>query len=188
MSNSGVDHVTRFPASDPSKAENFKTGINNSGLAIDGGGNVWVTNRFGTGLLGMANLIDMGIHLKLKGVAAASDYLTKTMSEQKGGRFGGSVTLLRPDGSQFPGSPFKGGGLPGPWAAVVDGNDNIWISNSMSQMGHSRHFAWAQATSACPPIPEMPLHRTNRRGGPKPDFYQKSARYRNASNWGQLKR
>ena len=38
MSNSGVDHVTRFPASDPSKAENFKTGINNSGLAIDSGG------------------------------------------------------------------------------------------------------------------------------------------------------
>jgi hypothetical protein len=71
----------------------------------------------------------MGIRLKLKGVAAASDYLTKTMSEQKGGRFGGSVTLLRPDGSQFPGSPFKSEGLPGPWAAVIDGNDNVWISN-----------------------------------------------------------
>jgi hypothetical protein len=39
------------------------------------------------------------------------------------------VTLLRPDGTAFPGSPFKGGGLPGPWAAVVDGNDNVWISN-----------------------------------------------------------
>ena len=129
VSNSGVDHVTRFPASDPSKAENFKTGINNSGLAIDSGGNVWVTNRFGTGLLGMAHLMDMGVHLKLEGVASASDYLTKTMSEQKGGRFGGSVTLLRPDGSQFPGSPFKSGGLPGPWAAAVDGNDNVWISN-----------------------------------------------------------
>jgi hypothetical protein len=129
VSNSGVDHVTRFPASEPSKAENFSTGINNSGLAIDSGGNVWVTNRFGTGLLGMAHLIDMGVHLKLEGVASASDYLTKTMSEQKGGRFGGSVTLLRPDGSQFPGSPFKGGGLAGPWAAVVDGNDNVWVSN-----------------------------------------------------------
>ena len=29
----------------------------------------------------------------------------------------------------IPGSPFTGGGLPGPWAAVVDGNDNVWISN-----------------------------------------------------------
>ena len=129
VSNSGVDHVTRFPASDPSKVENFKTGINNSGLAIDSRGDVWVTNRFGTGLLGMAHLVDMGIRLKIEGVAPASDYLTSTMSKQRGGSHGGSVTLLRPDGTPFPGSPFKGGGLPGPWAAAVDGNDNVWISN-----------------------------------------------------------
>ncbi len=129
VSNSGVDHVTRFPASDPTKVENFKTGINNSGLAIDSRGDVWVTNRFGTGLLGMAHLVDMGIRLKLEGVAPASDYLTSTMSKQRGGSHGGSVTLLRPDGTPFPGSPFKGGGLPGPWAAAVDGNDNVWISN-----------------------------------------------------------
>jgi hypothetical protein len=74
----------------------------------------------------------MGVRLKLEGVTAASDYLTRTMSEQKGGRFGGSVTLLRPDGTQYPGSPFMGGGLPGPWAAAVDGNDNVWISNFAS--------------------------------------------------------
>jgi hypothetical protein len=129
VANSGVDHVTRFPAANPSNAENFKTGINNSGLGIDSQGNVWVTNRFGSGLLSMAHLIDMGLRLKLEGVTAASDYLTKTMSKQKGGRDGGSVTLLRPDGTQFPGSPFKGGVLPGPWAAAVDGNDNVWISN-----------------------------------------------------------
>jgi hypothetical protein len=66
----------------------------------------------------MAHLVDMGVRLKLEGVTAASDYLTTTMSKQKGGRFGGSVTLLRPDGTQFPGSPFTGDGLPGPWAAV----------------------------------------------------------------------
>ena len=47
VSNSGVDHVTRFPAADPSKVENFKTGFNNSGLGIDSQGNVWVTSRFG---------------------------------------------------------------------------------------------------------------------------------------------
>jgi hypothetical protein len=130
VSNSGVDHVTRFPAADPSKVETFKTGINNSGLAIDSQGNVWVTNRFGTGLLGMAHLVEMGVRLKFEGVAAASDFLTMTMSKQKGGTGdGGSVTLLRPDGAQYPGSPFKSGGLPGPWAAAVDGNDNVWISN-----------------------------------------------------------
>ena len=114
VSNSGVDHVTRFPASDPSKAENFKTGINNSGLGIDSQGNVWVTNRFGTGLLGMAHLIDMGVRLKLEGVASASDYLTKTMSEQKGGRYGGSVTLLRPDGTPVSGLAVQGWRSPRP--------------------------------------------------------------------------
>jgi hypothetical protein len=51
------------------------------------------------------------------------------MSKQVGGHDGGSVTLLRPNGSQYPGSPFTGGGLPGPWAATIDGNDNVWISN-----------------------------------------------------------
>ncbi len=151
VASSGVEHVTRFPASDPSKVENFKTGINNSGLGIDSQGNVWVTNRFGTGLLGMAHLIDMGIRLKFEGVASASDYLTKQMSEQKGGTMnGGSVTLLRPDGTQFPGSPFKSGGLPGPWAVAVDGNDNIWISNFAGAQSPIVELCGAR-TENCPP-------------------------------------
>jgi hypothetical protein len=129
VSNAGIDHVTRFPASDPSQVETFKTGFNSSGLGIDSQGNVWVTNRLGNSLVGMAHLVDFGARLKAEGIATASDYLTKTMSEQKGGRTGGSVTVLRPDGTPYPGSPFIGGGLPGPWAVAVDGNDNIWISN-----------------------------------------------------------
>src|SRR5262252_17147 len=119
--------VTRFPVADPSKAENFRTGFVNSGLNIDSQGNVWVTNRLGDGLLGMAHLVDMAAHMKLEGIESATDYLVRTMSKQKGRD--GSVTLLRPDGTQFPGSPFTGDGLPGPWAVVVDGNDNVWISN-----------------------------------------------------------
>jgi hypothetical protein len=148
VANSGVNHVTRFPAADPSKAENFKTGINNSGMNIDSRGNVWVTNRFGTGLLGMAHLIDMGVHLKLEGVTSAADYLTTVMSKQKGGA--GSVTLLRPDGTPFPGSPFKGGGLPGPWAVVVDGNDNVWISNFAAPSSPIVQLCGAR-TENCPP-------------------------------------
>ena len=50
VSNGGLDHVTRFSASDPSKTQTFKTGISSSGLNIDSQGNVWITNRFGTGL------------------------------------------------------------------------------------------------------------------------------------------
>lgn len=120
-------HVIRFPAADPSRATKLDVRSNNSGLNIDSQGHVWVTNRFGAGLLGMAHMVDMAVHLKTGGVLSASDYLTKTMSEQKGGS--GSITVLRPDGTQLPGSPFKGGGLPGPWAVVVDGNDNVWVSN-----------------------------------------------------------
>jgi len=150
VSNSGVNHVTRFPASDPSKAENFGTGINNSGLAVDSEGDVWVTNRFGSGLLGMAHLIDMGGRLKLFGVESASDYLTTVMSKQKGGYSGGSVTLLRPDGTQYPGSPFKGTGLPGPWAVAVDGNDNVWISNFAASDSPIAELCGVRA-GACPP-------------------------------------
>jgi hypothetical protein len=122
-----ADFVIRFPASDPTKAEKFKTGDNNSGLNIDSKGNVWVTNRFGAGLLGMAHLVDLALRLKFVGFESAQDYITKTLSKQTGDS--GSVTLLGPDGTQFPGSPFTGGGLPGPWAVAVDGNDNVWISN-----------------------------------------------------------
>jgi len=150
VSNSGAPHVTRFPASDPTKAENFKTGINNSGLAIDSGGNVWITNRFGTGPIGMLHFIEMGLHLKFGGVVAASDYLTTVMSKQKGGDSGGSVTLLRPDGSPYPGSPFKSGGLPGPWAVAVDGDDNVWISNFASASSPIVELCGTR-TANCPP-------------------------------------
>ena len=41
------------------------------------------------------------------------------MSRQEGGHYSGSVSLLRPDGTPFPGSPFTGGGLP--WSLGRDG-------------------------------------------------------------------
>src|SRR5262245_22928995 len=142
------DKVTRFPAADPSQAENFKTAIVNSGLNIDGQGNVWVTNRFGHGLLGMAHLVDMAARMKLEGIESATEYMTRTMSKQKGRD--GSVTLLRPDGTRFPGSPFTGGGLPGPWAVVVDGNDNVWISNFAMRHSPITQLCGVR-TENCPP-------------------------------------
>ena len=148
VANGGSELVTRFPAADPSKVETFKIGISNSGLAIDSQGNVWVTNRFGAGLLGMAHLIDMGLRLKFEGITSAMDYMAEVMSKQTGGS--GSVTLLRADGTAFPGSPFKGGGLPGPWAAAVDGNDNVWISNFARPNNPIVQLCGAR-TENCPP-------------------------------------
>ena len=76
------------------------------------------------------HLADMDARAKFGGVVPGMDYMTTTMSTQQGGTYdSGSVTLLRPNGTPYPGSPFTGGGLPGPWAVVLDGNDNAWISN-----------------------------------------------------------
>jgi hypothetical protein len=52
------------------------------------------------------------------------------MSKQKPGYWsGGSLTVLSPDGKQLPFSPITGKGLAGPWAVVVDGDDNVWVNN-----------------------------------------------------------
>jgi hypothetical protein len=119
--------VTRFPASDPSKAVKFKAGFSGSGLGIDSQGNVWVTNRLGSTARGAAAMEQIGKVAKSGG--NADEALTKEMAKQTGGANGGSITVFRPDGTEYPGSPFTGGGLPGPWSANVDGNDNIWTSN-----------------------------------------------------------
>ena len=140
--------ATRFPATDPNKVERFETGYSGSGLGIDSQGNVWVANRFGNSSVGKATLGRMVDALKSGGEYV--EVMARAMYKQKGGPDGGSVTLLRPDGSQYPGSPFTGGGLPATFAATIDGNDNVWISN----------FAGAQSpivelcgvrTENCPP-------------------------------------
>jgi hypothetical protein len=119
-------HVTRFPASEPSKAEKFETGWSGSGLNIDSQGNVWVTNRLGNSLRRSVLMGELLV-TALRG-GNPDPILSRAMSQQTSSD-GGSITLLRPDGTQYPGSPFTAGGLPGPWAVVVDGNDNVWISN-----------------------------------------------------------
>ena len=113
--------VSRFPASDPTKAEKFPAGFSGSGLGIDSQGNVWVTNRLGSTDRGKA--VVEKIVETLKSGGNGDEVLTREMFTQNATK-GGSVSLFRPDGSQYPGSPFTGGGLPGPWAATIDGNDN----------------------------------------------------------------
>ena len=44
VTNSGSNTVTRFPASDPAKAVEFKVGYSPHAIAIDSKGNAWVAN------------------------------------------------------------------------------------------------------------------------------------------------
>ena len=67
MTNGVGAHVTRFPASDPSKAEKFGTGWSGSRLGIDSQGNVWVTNRFGSSIHGELRMADVILTQKTGG-------------------------------------------------------------------------------------------------------------------------
>lgn len=136
VSNIGGDWVTRFDANNPTKVETFKTGFSGSGVTIDSQGNVWITNRYGSSERGRLSLIEMMAAYKFDvgGDHDAADRMTKsmvkTMVAQKPGYWeGGSVTVLRPDGSAAECAPIYGKGIAGPWAATVDGNDHVWVSN-----------------------------------------------------------
>ncbi len=141
--------MVRFPASDPTKAETLKSGYSGSGLGIDSQGNVWVTNRFGNGLHGFERMAKVGIVLLLGGNVDKT--VAYTMFEQEGGSDGGSVSLFRPDGTQFSGSPFTASeSVPGPWAVAVAGDDTVWISNFTGAVGRIAHLCGVK-TENCPP-------------------------------------
>jgi streptogramin lyase len=135
VTNAIVDHVVRFPASDPSKVETFKVGYSASGLAVDSLGNVWVTNKLGSSPKGALKFAEMLAAFKFNfdndpdAGQRATKVLVPAMTVEKSGYEGGSITVLRPDGTEASFSPVYGKGIVGPWAASVDGNDNIWISN-----------------------------------------------------------
>ena len=135
VTNAVTDHVVRFPASDPEKFETFKVGYSASGLAVDSLGNVWVTNKLGSSPKGGLKFAEVLAAFKFNfdndpdAGARATKVLVPAMTEEKSGYEGGSITVLRPDGTEASFSPVYGKGIVGPWAVSVDGNDNIWISN-----------------------------------------------------------
>ena len=139
ITNAIADHVVRFPASDPSKVETFKVGYSASGLAVDSQGNVWVTNKLGSSPRGALKFAEMLAAFKFDfdGVTDAGERATRVLvpalaAQSPGYDSGGSITVLRPDGTEVPFSPVFGNGIAAPWTATVDGNDNIWIPNFSS--------------------------------------------------------
>jgi hypothetical protein len=152
VSNLLAPWVTRFPASDPSQAETFKAGYAGGGVAIDGQGNVWVANHLGNSDHA-GDLLKKAVEVAKSG-GNPDPEVVRAMVSMRAGPDGGSVSILRPDGSEAPGSPVFGHGLAVPWAIAVDGNDHIWVSN----------LSWTPAaivelcgyrTDTCPPGMKM---------------------------------
>jgi len=154
ITNSGSDTVTRFPASVPGKAEQFKVGIAPRAIAIDSRGNAWVANTVGhPGTAEKLSLIKAKLEAKAESLAGS---MSKADEEASAwiGLFdvlseypGGDVSLIRADGTVLP--PFDANkSLVGPWGVAIDGDDNVWIANST---GRAITQLCGVRTEACPP-------------------------------------
>jgi hypothetical protein len=71
-------------------------------------------------------------------------------AQTPGHESGGSITVLRSDGTQASFSPIYGKGIFTPWAISVDGNDNIWVSNFASSTAGIVQLCGFR-TEHCPP-------------------------------------
>jgi streptogramin lyase len=136
ITNSGSNTVTRFPASDPAKAEQIKVGFAPRAVAIDSLGNAWVANTVGhPDTKEKLALVEAKLKSTIESRLGSS---SKAEDEAKLwiGLFdllekfpGGSVSMVRPDGEVLP--PFDAGkSILAPWGIAIDGNDNVWVANS----------------------------------------------------------
>jgi hypothetical protein len=141
VSNSAGDSVIRFPASDPSKVETFKVGYGPSGLAVDSRGNVWVPNQLGSSERGRTAYQLM----QQAGTALMETPLIRHILYYWWRE--GSVTLLRPDGSEAPGSPL-------PAAAFRARLPSRWMETTISGSPTSpSHRAGSRSCAASGPRP-----------------------------------
>jgi DNA-binding beta-propeller fold protein YncE len=156
VSNANSNTVTRFPANDPSKAEQLTVGYSPHAIAIDSQGNAWVANALGEpSVKEKLDLLRMKLRSELESRLAPAGGGDQTVEkfialvriiEQFPG---GSVSMIRPDGTQALGSPFNGGGsISGPWGITIDGNDHVWVANGF---GKTLTQLCGVRTETCPP-------------------------------------
>ena len=154
ITNSGSDTVTRFPASDPGKAEQIKVGFAPRAIAIDSLGNAWVNNTVGhPDTREKLTLVEDMLKSKVEGLVGSASKAENTAKMWIGlfeilQKFpGGDVSMVRPDGTVLP--PFDAGkSINGPWGIAIDGNDNVWVANAT---GHSVAHLCGARPANCPP-------------------------------------
>lgn len=155
VTNGGGDMVTRFPASDPGKAEQIKVGYGPRAIAIDSLGNAWVANTLGhPGPMEKLALIWNKIKSWFEGLFASSESEADKSAKAWISLYntvvkypGGDVSLVRPDGTVV--GTFDGGkSIDSPWGIAVDGNDNVWVANGG---GHSITLLCGARPGNCPP-------------------------------------
>ena len=148
------DTVTRFPATDPGKAEQIKVGLVPRGVAIDSLGNAWVANALGhPGVREKLAMVQNVLKSKLDGVkgskADAEDQKAQMWIDlfDLANKYpGGDVSMVQPDGTVL---SFDGGGsINTPWGIAIDGNDNVWVANSIGRS--VTHLCGARLEN-CPP-------------------------------------
>lgn len=154
VTNSGSNTVTRFPASDPGNAVEFEVGYSPHAIAIDSKGNAWVANSIGyPGTKEKLAFVKEKLKAKMashKGSMSSDERAAKEwidLWEISDKYPGGDVSMIRPDGTVL--GPFDAGkSMNGAWGISIDGNDNVWVSNSMS---HTITQLCGVHTETCPP-------------------------------------
>jgi hypothetical protein len=155
VTNSGSNTVTRFPASDPGKAEEIKVGFAPRAVAIDSLGNAWVANTVGhPGTREKLALVETKLKSKVEGLvedaASKADAAAKMwidLFELLVKYPGGDVSMVLADDTVLP--PFDGGkSIIGPWGIAIDGNDNVWVANATGRS--VTHLCGARPAN-CPP-------------------------------------
>ena len=155
VSNANANTLTRFAANDPGKAEHLKVGFSPHAIAIDSQGNAWVANTLGEP--SVREKLDL---LRTKLRSELESKLTPAGGDETVDKFialvriieefpGGSVSMIRPDGSDSPNPSFDGGGsISGPWGITIDGNDHVWVANGF---GKTLTELCGVRTETCPP-------------------------------------
>lgn len=122
------------------------------GAAVNAKGDVFVTGNASNSVIELSptgKVLSLatggGLHLPLGIAGDSNGYMWVSNSqwvvapcpgkvpanevEQKVGKGGGNVTLLKPNGEPVGESPITGAGLKNPWGIAVDGADQVWVAN-----------------------------------------------------------